>query len=718
MVKKIIAFKTSDGSIFESELDAYKYENMCLEKISSETNGINVVLSNDFIKPITEINGIQIEKNIKSFDVKSILDSNGNSIPNNPIIYLWYNIIEKTPYVGSSKNPTNRVLNFIDFETFKYAGSKINNARERFKAIGSLVWKLFILEENVSDDLLSEREQYYINKFNSIEDGYNISNPVNVKCSDKTYKKELATQAYYSMIKRIKNWGMNFDETISLENFIESYVPNNSGINPYDALYFSFRLPCFMKNKNVVSFDDLIKLPRRVNDIIDCGKTGFRNDDDIYPTSMIRYRACDNVYLALNDVTKTFNTPYEAVSYRIESLKNDIINNIDGEELNFIKSLCINDFIKLCYHDFDKVINFLENSRKDFEDVTNEKEIIDNNSDITKQKSHQIIKINDKVLEYKRMFTSNDLLPVNRYKHFKNAQASVFMCYNTVEKLAFIGKTEDSVHSLAKFFYVGPFGGKKLDLARKKYFDDKDVWKLFTLEENLQKNELVETQKYYVNLYNTINNGYNTTMPKDIPYEKTGKAKITKSTGNEHKKLIKNHYTIFIGNVEKFGYKLSNDFTFDIYNDMFTYDFYKRDVDKYISFRIPCFIYDYNIVTQKNICYLPYGISKHIDCLKRWEFNKTESGKLIPNFIRYNKHTDEYTAVGLCGRYYSSLKCALEAYLQLLLNKFKNILNSGYLKFDIDTEIIEFLENMDCEMLLKLCFENPDKLIEIIKKPS
>ena len=174
MVTKISAFKTTDGSIFESELDAYKHENMCLEKRNNETNGINIVLSNDFIKPITEINGIQLEKNIKSFDVKSILNSYGNCIPNNPIIYLWYNIIEKSPYIGSSKNPKNRVLNFIDFETFKYAGNKINNARERFKSINSLVWKLFILEENISEDLLAEREQFYINKFNSIKYGYNI----------------------------------------------------------------------------------------------------------------------------------------------------------------------------------------------------------------------------------------------------------------------------------------------------------------------------------------------------------------------------------------------------------------------------------------------------------------------------------------------------------------------------------------------------------------
>lgn len=716
MVTKISAFKTTDGSIFESELDAYKHENMFLEKRNNETNGINIVLSNDFIKPITEINGIQLEKNIKSFDVKSILDSYGNCIPNNPIIYLWYNIIEKSPYIGSSKNPKNRVLNFIDFETFKYAGNKINNARERFKSINSLVWKLFILEENISEDLLAEREQFYINKFNSIKDGYNISNPAGVKCFDITYKKELSIQAYNSILRRIENWGMSADETISVEKFIENYVPNNnSNTNPYDALYFSFRLPCFMKNKNIVSFTDLIKLPRRVNEIIDSGKNGFRKEGDVYPTSMIRYRACDKVYLALNDVNKTFKTPYEAVVYRIKCLMNDVINNIDGKELDFIKSLYINDFIKLCYHDSDNIIKFLESSKKDFEDVENEIELSDCQKNIDEKKTHQTIEINGKILEYKRMFTNNDLLATNRYKHFKNSQTSVFMCYNTIEKMAFIGRTDDSVHSLAKFFYVGPFGGKKIDLVRKKYYDDKNAWLLFTLEENLPANELVETQKYYINLYDTISNGYNTAIPKDIQYERTGKIKINKSI-NGHENLIKNHYNIFIDNINNFGYKLSSDFTFDTYSDMFTHNFYKSNTDKYVSFRIPCILHNCNIVTQENICYLPYGISKHIDCLKTWEFNKTESGKLVPNFIRYNKHIDKYTAIGLCGRYYDSLKCALEAYLRMLLDKFENILKSNYLNFDIDAEIIEFLEKMNYETLLKTCFENSEKLIDILKK--
>lgn len=87
-------------------------------------------------------------------------------------IYLWINVKNNKKYVGQSSNLRNRYLSFLRFDQC-YAGSRINNARKKYN--NERYWKYEVLEYCTEQEL-DEREMYYINLYNSINNGYNLSN--------------------------------------------------------------------------------------------------------------------------------------------------------------------------------------------------------------------------------------------------------------------------------------------------------------------------------------------------------------------------------------------------------------------------------------------------------------------------------------------------------------------------------------------------------------
>lgn len=79
------------------------------------------------------------------------------------------------PYVGQTYNERNRRKLF--FSSRSYGGQKIDRAREKYGPENFTYTVLFKIETNDKDLLmkeLNEKEDYYISKYDSIDNGYNI----------------------------------------------------------------------------------------------------------------------------------------------------------------------------------------------------------------------------------------------------------------------------------------------------------------------------------------------------------------------------------------------------------------------------------------------------------------------------------------------------------------------------------------------------------------
>ena len=79
------------------------------------------------------------------------------------------------PYVGQTYNERNRRKLF--FSSRSYGGQKINRARKKYVPENFIYTVLFKIETNDKDLLmkeLNEKEDYYISKYDSIDNGYNI----------------------------------------------------------------------------------------------------------------------------------------------------------------------------------------------------------------------------------------------------------------------------------------------------------------------------------------------------------------------------------------------------------------------------------------------------------------------------------------------------------------------------------------------------------------
>lgn len=86
-------------------------------------------------------------------------------------IYLWTNVKNNKKYIGQSSNLHNRYLSFLNFDK-PYAGGIINRARLKYN--NKEFWSYQVLEYCNKEEL-DEREIYYINLYDSFNNGYNLS---------------------------------------------------------------------------------------------------------------------------------------------------------------------------------------------------------------------------------------------------------------------------------------------------------------------------------------------------------------------------------------------------------------------------------------------------------------------------------------------------------------------------------------------------------------
>lgn len=123
-------------------------------------------------------------------------------------------------YIGQTKRNINvRIKQHI-------SDSKKFSHRNFYKdlSVNSDIFDWEIVEDNVSNDIILERELYYINKYNSYNDGYNMLN-----CVESTAK--LSEDDVFDIVDSLKNSKKTF-LTISHEfNVSESLIGNiNSGL--------------------------------------------------------------------------------------------------------------------------------------------------------------------------------------------------------------------------------------------------------------------------------------------------------------------------------------------------------------------------------------------------------------------------------------------------------------------------------------------------------
>jgi group I intron endonuclease len=166
-MKEIVTYKTDDGRVFYSEVEALRHENSFLQNEKKRLISEKEILSNDIVKlkdpgfKIRKYDGMSIP-----YDKQKLLDR----IPEQPGVYMWTCIDDNyKKYVGSARNLRARAGTFLNFNTF-YGGQKINEAREKYNDTAS--WSYSVLEFCNEDELI-EREGYYISAFDTLSGGYN-----------------------------------------------------------------------------------------------------------------------------------------------------------------------------------------------------------------------------------------------------------------------------------------------------------------------------------------------------------------------------------------------------------------------------------------------------------------------------------------------------------------------------------------------------------------
>lgn len=98
------------------------------------------------------------------------------------IIYKWTCNVNGKSYIGQTTNEKQREKEFLS-ENKTYAGEKINNARKKY-GLSNDIWTKTVLKrlwckdgkENELRERLNYWEKYYVKLYDSINNGYNITN--------------------------------------------------------------------------------------------------------------------------------------------------------------------------------------------------------------------------------------------------------------------------------------------------------------------------------------------------------------------------------------------------------------------------------------------------------------------------------------------------------------------------------------------------------------
>lgn len=313
-------YKTIDGKLFNDKEKALEYEISYYEKLLTNNKTFNNII---------------------------------NTIPEESGIYMWTNPYDGyKKYIGSTKNLKKRYYSFID-ESREYAGSKINDAR---KKTSPLKWQYVILEK--CDILnLTERENYYINIFDSITNGYNgVIASTNVHYIYNDNRKVVTTfernaeESWNNFLKKInKNIFLNFTKNEYINKRLKYKEKYNNA-----KLVYNFSLKTFNKQskQNIIDINDIVFIPQKLSSMITprmkYQSNGLKSGV-IFSVEKGKYKS------NLNNNDIWFDTEDEAYINNINILLNkindfcDSMNLLDNDIKEIISNLTIEQLEKLIF---------------------------------------------------------------------------------------------------------------------------------------------------------------------------------------------------------------------------------------------------------------------------------------------------------------------------------------------------------------------------------
>jgi hypothetical protein len=174
----IYTYKTIDGKEFNNKTSALEHENNILQE---------------------QLNKLKSQTIISKTSLSDIKKELLAKIPEMPGVYMLVNPYDNyKKYIGSTNNLRSRYQSFLTSKV-SYGGEKINQARKNTEPCK---WQHIILEIcNVSD--LITKEAFYVDTFNSINNGYNgiIPSGSHEKSKDKNPLIAVITGMYKPNIK-------------------------------------------------------------------------------------------------------------------------------------------------------------------------------------------------------------------------------------------------------------------------------------------------------------------------------------------------------------------------------------------------------------------------------------------------------------------------------------------------------------------------------------
>lgn len=143
------------------------------------------------------------------------------------VIYAYKkNSENKIVYVGQTKNLEQRHKTHIQYDPFNINNPEYNYPLSRdIRKYGEEAYSLIILEDNVPDEQLDEREIYWIKYYNTYFNGYNQStggkNPVKPIYDDKEI---------LNVIDLLKNTNLSYQQISEITGFSLTHIYNiNTG---------------------------------------------------------------------------------------------------------------------------------------------------------------------------------------------------------------------------------------------------------------------------------------------------------------------------------------------------------------------------------------------------------------------------------------------------------------------------------------------------------
>lgn len=146
------------------------------------------------------------------------------------IIYCYTNLINNKKYIGQTNNLKRRIKQHRVDSYHNYDDKRYNQIiHQAIRKYGIENFQIEVLEDNISDEQIDEKEQYYIKKYNTMApNGYNMTEG---GLANKTapVPSKISEEEYNQIVKAIEN-NMSFKNIALKFNVSYSYISDiNNG---------------------------------------------------------------------------------------------------------------------------------------------------------------------------------------------------------------------------------------------------------------------------------------------------------------------------------------------------------------------------------------------------------------------------------------------------------------------------------------------------------